>query len=74
LNQDCVLDIKTCTNLIQVSMMPIDALPDDLDALRALVCAFRRRRPRCPAHADHVIRSMTTRAAHERDGAVGFIF
>jgi hypothetical protein len=37
-------------------------------------CAFRRRRPRCPAHADHVIRSMTTRAAHERDGAVGFIF
>jgi hypothetical protein len=55
-------------------MMPIDALPDDLDALRALVCAFRRRRPRCPAHADHVIRSMTTRAAHERDGAVGFIF
>src|SRR3954471_6195067 len=37
LNQDCVLHIKTCTNLIQVSMMPIDALPDDLDALRALV-------------------------------------
>ena len=34
-------------------------------------CAFRRRRPRCPAHGDHVIRSMTTRAAHELDGAVG---
>ena len=31
-------------------------------------CAFRRRRPRCPAHGDHVIRSMTTRAAHELDG------
>src|SRR6266478_3784253 len=41
------------------------ALPD---------CAYRRRRPRCPAHGDHVIRSMTTRAAHELDGAVGFIF
>jgi mRNA-degrading endonuclease toxin of MazEF toxin-antitoxin module len=37
-------------------------------------CAFRRRRPRCPAHGDHVIRSMTTRTAHELDGAVGFIF
>jgi len=34
-------------------------------------CAFRRRRPRCPAHGDHLIRSMTTRAAHELDGAVG---
>jgi NAD(P)-dependent dehydrogenase (short-subunit alcohol dehydrogenase family) len=37
-------------------------------------CAFRRRRPRCPAHGDHVIRSMTTGTAHELDGAVGFIF
>jgi hypothetical protein len=37
-------------------------------------CAFRRRRPRCPAHGDHVIRSMTTRAAHELDGAVGCVF
>jgi hypothetical protein len=37
-------------------------------------CAHRRRRPRCPAHGDHVIRSMTTGAAHELDGAVGFIF
>jgi hypothetical protein len=37
-------------------------------------CAFRRRRPRCPAHGDHVIRSMTTRAAHELDGAVGYVF
>jgi len=34
----------------------------------AACCAFRRRRPRCPAHGDHVIRSMTTRAAHELDG------
>ena len=23
-------------------------------------CAYRGRRPRCPAHGDHVIRSMTT--------------
>ena len=37
-------------------------------------CAYRGRRPRCPAHGDHVIRSMTTGAAHELDGAVGFIF
>jgi hypothetical protein len=37
-------------------------------------CAYRGRRPRCPAHGDRVIRSMTTRAAHELDGAVGFIF
>jgi putative ABC transport system substrate-binding protein len=37
-------------------------------------CACRGRRPRCPAHGDHVIRSMTTGAAHELDGAVGFIF
>ena len=37
-------------------------------------CAFRRRRPRCPAHGDHVIRSMTTRATHELDGAVGCVF
>src|SRR3954454_6301697 len=44
LNQDCVLDIKTCTNLIQVSMMPIDALPDDLDALRALVSCLSSER------------------------------
>ena len=29
---------------------------------------------RCPAHGDHVIRSMTTRAAHELDGAVGCVF
>jgi hypothetical protein len=39
-----------------------------------LGCAYRGRRPRCPAHGDHVIRSMTTGAAHELDGAVGFIF
>jgi len=38
------------------------------------ICAYRGRRPRCPAHGDHVIRSMTTGAAHELDGAVGFIF
>ncbi len=38
------------------------------------MCAYRGRRPRCPAHGDHVIRSMTTGAAHELDGAVGFIF
>src|ERR1700716_1100386 len=44
LNQDCVLDIKTCTNLIQVSMMPIAALPDDLDALRALVSCLSSER------------------------------
>jgi hypothetical protein len=44
LNQDCVLDIKTCTNLIQVSMMPIDALPDDLDVLRALVSCLSSER------------------------------
>jgi hypothetical protein len=37
-------------------------------------CAFRRRRPRCPARGDHLIRSMTTRAAHELDGAVGCSF
>jgi hypothetical protein len=46
-----------------------------LDGEIALVllsqCAFRRRRPRCPAHGDHLIRSMTTRAAQELDGAVG---
>jgi hypothetical protein len=42
--------------------------------VRLTNCAFRRRRPRYPAHGDHVIRSMTTRAAHEFDGAVGFIF
>ena len=39
-----MLDIKTCTNLIQVSMMPIDALPDDLDALRALVSCLSSER------------------------------
>jgi hypothetical protein len=44
LNQDCVLDTKTCPNLIQVSMMPIDALPDDLDALRALVSCLSSER------------------------------
>jgi hypothetical protein len=44
-------------------------------AIKARVlCAYRGRRPRCPAHGDHVIRSMTTGAAHELDGAVGFIF
>jgi hypothetical protein len=42
--------------------------------LPSMVCAYRGRRPRCPAHGDHVIRSMTTGAAHELDGAVGFIF
>ena len=44
IESDCVLDIKTCTNLIQVSMMPIDALPDDLDALRALVSCLSSER------------------------------
>ena len=28
----------------------------------------------CPTHGDHLIRSMTTRAAHELDGAVGCSF
>jgi len=41
---------------------------------KVISCAYRGRRPRCPAHGDHVIRSMTTGAAHELDGAVGFIF
>src|SRR4249920_2515336 len=44
IESSCVLDIKTCTNLIQVSMMPIDALPDDLDALRALVSSLSSER------------------------------
>ena len=43
-------------------------------AMMQALCAYRGRRPRCPAHGDHVIRSMTTGAAHELDGAVGFIF
>ena len=34
----------SCTNLIQVSMMPIDALPDDLDVLRALVSCLSSER------------------------------
>jgi hypothetical protein len=29
---------------------------------------------RCPARGDHVIRSMTTRAAQELDGAFGCVF
>ncbi|HTE95376.1 MAG TPA: DUF3768 domain-containing protein, partial [Bradyrhizobium sp.] len=48
--------------------------PADPAVTERVLCAFRRRRPRCPAHGDHVIRSMTTRAAHELDGAVGCIF
>jgi len=37
-------------------------------------CAFRRWRPCIPTHGDQLIRSMTTRAAHELDGAVGCRF
>ena len=37
-------------------------------------CAFRGRRPRVPVHGDQLIRSMTTRAAHGFDGAVGCNF
>src|SRR5258708_30176143 len=49
-----------------------DLTQADRDA--AHECAYRGRRPRCPAHGDHVIQSMTTGAARELDGAVGFIF
>jgi hypothetical protein len=31
-------------NLIQISIMPIDALPNDLDALRALVSSLSSER------------------------------
>jgi len=37
-------------------------------------CAFRRWRPCIPTHGDQLIRSMTARAAHELDGAVGCRF
>jgi hypothetical protein len=67
--------------MTKIFAVAILAVPASLIALACTtaaaqdkMCAYRGRRPRCPAHGDHVIRSMTTGAAHELDGAVGFIF
>ncbi|MGB7659613.1 MAG: AraC family transcriptional regulator ligand-binding domain-containing protein, partial [Pseudolabrys sp.] len=58
----------------RTAVIALDYVNIDRNADVLAGCAFRRRRPRCPAHGDHVIRSMTTRAAHELDGAVGCVF
>jgi hypothetical protein len=58
-------------DLCEICWSPLQTL---MKKVHDEACAFRRRRPRCPAHGDHVIRSMTTRAAHELDGAVGCVF
>jgi transposase len=44
LNQDCVLGIANARESDSSFVMPIDALPDDLDALRALVSSLSSER------------------------------
>ena len=44
LNQDCVLDITNVHESDSSIVMPIDALPDDLNALRALVSSLSSER------------------------------
>ena len=44
LNQDCVLGITNTRESDSNIVMPIDALPNDLDALRALVSSLSSER------------------------------